>query len=655
MDATGSRGSHRALAWALIVLAFIEALVAVVGPVALGMSFADTVGAYVVTNVAIGGSLAAAGGIIALHRARHPVGWLLLAGGICHLTTAAATAIGAYGNTHEWPEPAMRTLSTFFSFSWPWGICLALPVALQLFPTGRPVSRRWRPAVWFTVVAGVLFVAYTALDPAFPGQPIGDWRSYLGLPFYHRLDPLWTLANFLPLLSLITAIAGLVVRYRRGDEILRRQLLWLVLGSIAAVALNLPRWIVGYAPILLLLTVALVPAAIAIAILRYQLLDIRLVLSRTVVYLLLTLGVIGAYLGGVAAIDSLARGVGAPVFTTLAIALAFNPVRVRLQRVVDRRLYGARHDPYGAVSEVGARLAADDLTGVLDGTRSALRLPFAALRHDGKEVAASGTPPTLLHVVALEFRGRTVGELVVGVRGGERRMATADLAVLDLLATPLASALYATGLAEEVQASRERIVAAREEERRRLHRDLHDGLGPTLTGAGFKADAAHNLVTASPEQARELLIAVRADIGQAIADVRRVVYELRPPALDELGLPGALSRHGSGLPVQVTVAAPVPMPPLPAAVEVAAYRIATEALTNVARHSGALTAHVEVAVDTALHLSIRDDGPNPTAWRPGVGLTSIRDRAAELGGTCAAGPTALGGLVTAVLPLEGVR
>ena len=148
---------------------------------------------------------------------------------------------------------------------------------------------------------------------------------------------------------------------------------------------------------------------------------------------------------------------------------------------------------------------------------------------------------------------------------------------------------------------------------------------------------------------------MRADIGQAIADVRRVVYELRPPALDELGLPGAVSRHGSGLPVQVTVAAPSPMPPLPAAVEVAAYRIATEALTNVARHSGARTAHVEVAVDTALHLSIRDDGPNPTAWHPGVGLTSIRDRAAELGGTCAAGPTALGGLVTAVLPLEGVR
>jgi signal transduction histidine kinase len=253
--------------------------------------------------------------------------------------------------------------------------------------------------------------------------------------------------------------------------------------------------------------------------------------------------------------------------------------------------------------------------------------------------------------VPLVFHGARVGELIVGVRPGDRRLTTADQAVLDLLAAPLATALHASTLAEEVQASRERIVAAREEERRRLHRDLHDGLGPALTGAGFKADAAHNLVATSPEQAGALLAELRRDIREAIDDVRRLVYGLRPPALDELGLAGALRRHGDTLPLAVTIDAPATLPALPAAVEVAVYRIGTEALTNVARHAKAGTAHVELAIDSAVRLSIMDDGTPDGPWIPGVGLTSIRERAAELGGTSTAGPTPTGGRVVAVLPL----
>jgi two-component system NarL family sensor kinase len=385
-----------------------------------------------------------------------------------------------------------------------------------------------------------------------------------------------------------------------------------------------------------------------VAILRYQLFDIRLVLARAVLYLLLTLGVSGAYLGGVAAVDALARWVNAPLVTALAIALAFNPVRVRLQRGVDRLLYGSRGDPVRAVSRVGESLAAADLTGVLDATREALRLPYAALRRDGRDVATSGIPPADQHVVPLP----PDGELVVGVRRGEGRLSVADRDVLALLAAPLSIALRATTLAGEVQAARERLVGAREEERRRLHRDLHDGLGPTLTGAGFKADAAGNLVGTAPDEARALIAGLRADIGTAIADVRRVVYELRPPSLDELGLAGAIERYAEGLPLRVTVAAPR-LPALPAAVEVAAYRIATEALTNVARHAGARTARVELAVDAAVRLSVADDGPGAAPWRPGVGLSSISDRVGELGGSCSAGPgNDGGGLVTAVLPLR---
>jgi signal transduction histidine kinase len=632
-------------------LAGVEGLCAVGGALALHPSLADAVGSYLVTNTAIGVGFAACGGILTNQRPRNPIGWLLLAAGLAPLTTAAITPALFYGATHHLPDWVGRTLISGFVFAWPWGICMFLPLALQVFPTGRPVSPRWRWLLVFTVAAGVLFTLAMSTDPAPFASHGREIRTYLGLPFYHSLGPLWFLANLAPLFGLLGAIAGLVVRYRRGDERLRRQLLWLVLALIVAVGLNLPRWLVDGGPVLLLLAIPLVPAAITIAILRYQLLDIRLVLSRTILYLLLSVGVAGAYTGLLAGFDALRRGTGAPVLATLLIALAFNPARARLQRGVDRLLYGARSDPVRAVSTVGARLAADDLAGVLDGARGALRLPFAALRLAGRELVAAGQPPAALHTVPLIFRGTRVGELTVGVRRGERRLANADLMVLNLLAAPLAAALHASALAEEVQASRERIVAAREEERRRLHRDVHDGLGPALTGAGFKADAAQNLVASSPEQASVLLAELGVDIRQAIADVRRLVYGLRPPALDELGLAGALRRHGEALPLTVTIQAPAALPMLPAAVEVAAYRIAAEALTNVARHTRASRAHVELTVDSALRLSIVDDDATDRPWVPGVGLSSIRERVAELGGHCTAGPTPQGGRVAAVLPL----
>ncbi len=642
---------HRTLAWALCALAGAELLVVVAGVLGQPVSIGDLVDSYILTNTAIGVGFAGCGGILAVHRPANRVGWLLLGAGLAPLTTAAITPVLLFGAEHGWPEWTLRVLASAFYAAWPWGICMFVPLALQLFPTGRPVTPRWRWLSWATVGVGVLFTVAMSTEPellTFAGHGV---RSYIGLPFYHQLAPLWFVANLAPLFALIGAMTALVVRYRRGDERLRRQLLWLVWALIVAVGLNLPRWLVAGGPILLLLAIPLVPAAITVAILRHQLLDIRLVLSRTVLYLLLSVGVIGAYAGLLTLFDALLRGAGAPVLATLLIALAFNPVRVWSQRRVDRLLYGSRSDPVLAVSQVGARLAADDLAGVLDGTRDALRLPFAALRRDGRELVAAGQPPESLHTVPLTFHGTRVGELIVGVRHGDRRLAAADLAVLALLAGPLATALHASALAEEVQASRERIVAAREEERRRLHRDLHDGLGPALTGAGFKADAAHNLVTAAPAQATALLADLRRDIREAIDDVRRLVYGLRPPTLDELGLAGALRRHGATLPLAVTIDAPDTLPTLPAAVEVAVYRIGTEALTNVARHANAGTARVELTVDSAVRLSVVDDGAPDGPWVPGVGLTSIRERATELGGTCTAGPTRTGGRVVAVLPL----
>jgi two-component system NarL family sensor kinase len=231
--------------------------------------------------------------------------------------------------------------------------------------------------------------------------------------------------------------------------------------------------------------------------------------------------------------------------------------------------------------------------------------------------------------------------------------------VLSLVAAPLAVAIHATGLAAQLQASRGRIVAAREEERRRLRRDLHDDLGASLTGVAFAADAAANLVDRDGARARELLTSMRADIRGAIADVRRLVDDLRPPALDELGLVGALRRRAEqlswradGAAVQVRLDVPEVVPDLPAAIEVAAYRIANEALTNVIRHSRASVAVLRLTCGDTLDIEVVDDGaPRNGAWRPGVGLHAMRERAAELGGRFEAGPSLTGGRVYISLPL----
>jgi len=192
-----------------------------------------------------------------------------------------------------------------------------------------------------------------------------------------------------------------------------------------------------------------------------------------------------------------------------------------------------------------------------------------------------------------------------------------------------------------------------------LRRDLHDGLGPTLTGMALAADATANLVETDVAQARTLLDGLSRDSRQAIGDVRRLVDDLRPAALDELGLVGALRqraeqtvRRADGEVVQVTVEATEPLPALPAAIEVAAFRIATEALNNVVRHSQASRAVVQLRLGKALEIEVVNDGPTLNGtWRPGVGLQAMRERAAELGGICEAGPTPEGARVYVSLPL----
>jgi two-component system, NarL family, sensor kinase len=323
-------------------------------------------------------------------------------------------------------------------------------------------------------------------------------------------------------------------------------------------------------------------------------------------------------------------------------------------------VYGDRNNPARVVSRVGEQLATPDagLVGVVAAIREALRLPYVAVEHQGTIVAADGEPPPKLQSWPLTYDGRPVGELQVGLRRGERQIGDADAQALGMLAAPVAAALHATLLTAELQASRLRILSTQEEERHRLRRELHDGLGPTLTGIAFGADAAANLVATDPAQANELLTTLRRDTRAALADVRRIVDDLRPRALDELGLVGALQQRAEqlawradGESVDVKLDVPAEMPPLPPAVEVATYRVATEALTNVVRHSKASKAFVQVSVGDRLEVSVTDDGPPNGRWSPGVGLTAMRERVTELGGAFEAGPSPTGGQVVASFPL----
>lgn len=636
------------LPWALAATAVALAVAAVGGALLVGLDRASALSSFLVTNVAIGLSVTPCGLLLARARPANPVGWLFLGLGVAPLVTAAAVPVAQYGRDAGWSTGAMRAVVTVFTLGWPWGVVLCLPLALQVFPTGRPASARWRPLVPLTVGSAAAFVLGTGPTPELGAA------TYL-LPPGHQL--LGAVAGPLTSVVLLASVASLVARYVQGDETTRRQLLWLLLAVLLVVGLNLP-WSftepTGRA-VLLILAFPLVPIAATIAVLRHGLFDVRLAVSRTVSYGLLTATVIAGYAGLVTLLDRVVRLAGAPVLATLAIALAFNPVRLRLQRVVDRAFYGARGDPVRAASAVGERLAGDDLAGVLDGLRGALQLPFAAVRSGDGELAASGAPPPVLRSVPLTYRGDAVGELIVGLRRGERALSPADRSVLAVVAAPLATALHATALSDELRASRERLVSAREEERRRLHRELHDSLGPVLTGAALKADAAANLAPADPAQAARLTAEVGDQVRAAIADVRRLVYGLRPPALDELGLVGSVRRQAALLgDLELRVDAP-PLPELPAAVEVAAFRIAAEALTNVVRHSGARQAVVALSLTApnALRITISDPGDVTGSWSPGVGLRSIQERVAELGGVCEAGPTAVGGRVTALLPLAG--
>jgi signal transduction histidine kinase len=610
--------------------------------------------------------------VLTLRRPANPIGWLYAASGLVWaLVIPFVPWVDQLVRDHRPLPLAVQLAVVAREVVWAPGRVLGITLPLLLLPNGRLRSRRWR----VVAVAAVAAVAMSVVGGSLLPGPTNNGPIPIDNPFglagvAGTVATVVTLAGLVVyVVSLVATLVCLVLRFRASRGVEHQQLRWVAAGAAVAVIVLVPLPIPVRPPaVLVYLAVLCVPASVAVAVLRYRLWDLDRLLSRALVYGLLTAGGIGLYVGVVRLADALLRqqvGLGGSLLATAVVAVAFAPARDRLQRLADRWLYGERHDPVRAVARLGERLrgtpgappGSDGLAELLRGVCEALRLPFASLHAGQLQVACVGRPGVPSESVALQHGGQPVGALVVGVRSGEQTLGAADRRVLGLLAAPVAVALHAVLLSQELQRSRERLVAAREEERRRLRRDLHDGLGPTLTAVTLKADAARSALTIQPDRTEALLAQLRADAKQAIGDLRRVIYDLRPAALDELGLLGALREQVDRFDrdrVATTLQAPAVLPLLPAAVEVATLRIITEALTNIARHAHARHATITLAVDGQLCIEVCDDGATGAeqAWRPGVGLQSMAERAAEVGGTLQAGPTPTGGRVQASLPLE---
>jgi signal transduction histidine kinase len=527
-----------------------------------------------------------------------------------------------------------------------------------LFPDGRFVPR------WTVLPAFVLMVLFGCLI-FFPSLPFSKWLI--------SSSTAW-LAGFL----VIGLFSQLSRYWRVSSSTQRQQTKWVVFGLTVSVVgyegtllvlpvLGLPHVIFALIAVTCIcVSLLLVPLSIGIAILRNRLWDINLIINRTLVYGALTACVIGIYVLVVGALSTLFQASSNLLISLLAtgvVAVLFQPLRSRLQYAVNRLTYGERDDPYRVISRLGQRVegtlaSAAVLPTIVETVAQALKLPYAAITVKQEETftnaayySASGKPEddsSELLRLPLVYQTEQVGELVLAPRAVGETFTAADQRLLQDLAHQIGVAVHAVQLTADLQRltvdlqhSRERLVIAREEERCRLRRDLHDGIGPTLASLSQRLDTARRLVPRDPDAAVALLDALKGQVKATIADIRRVVYALRPPVLDEFGLVSALREHltyaqgTNGL--RISIEAPEDMPPLPAAVEVAAYRIVLEAMTNVERHAHAHTCLVRLELPEAgaLCLDITDDGSGlPEHTRGGVGMTSMRERAAELGGEC---------------------
>jgi len=562
------------------------------------------------------------------HVRRSSVGWLLLVMG-----AFGAVAVAVAG----WPDDHPAT----WVEAWVWWPTYALlPTVGLVFPNGKPLSNRWWVAIGvsvFSAVAGTIGIAWASW-----GDPDGFWQMRGG----GGAKTITLVAVLAAGAAVIAAVVSLVLRWRRAEGDERRLLVWAVAFLGLAVVATVVETTDGH--IAWLVGVLAFPAAAVIAIVRYGLYDISLLIHRSLLYGSLTVVLLLVYLGVMVGASELFTK-DAEVIGVVAAGLVFAPIRSWVQRRLDRWLFGQRADPYVALSTLSEKLerSQDVLPTVAATVAESLKLPYVAIR-GGSVLAEHGRSrgwPQLRF--PMTYRGTQVGDLVVEPRAPDERLSDRELSLLVDLARSTAPAAQSIKLTADLQLARERLVRAREEERLRLRRDLHDGVGPALVGIRLQLKALRRSVG-------EVLDPVLADVDSTAGEVRRLVDGLRPPILDQglaLAVRDEAARFNGELTVRVEAEE---IDGLSAAVEVAAYRIVAEALTNTARHSGASTCVISVRTDGDLVVEVVDDGNGVAADAcPGVGLGSMRERCAELGGSCTVGPAEPHGTrVVARIPLE---
>lgn len=578
--------------------------------------------------------------------------------------TSAPFGVGVIdlaGSRGIWPQAAGEGLAALGM------VALVVSVARLVRTDGRAL--RW-------VLPGVALVATLAAYGGWLGVALPAARSSP-----ERLMVLGTVAApalAAAVLLMVLAAALAHARAERREDLLATRLVllglgagvgaWVLLGEVPAV--------VGVEPplrgdVLAVLAGGVALGCLAVAVAHYRLAEIEPRVRRGLVQALVLVVVGAAFVALVRAVDLAADISAGSMLVGGLVALLLVPVALAVQRTVRRVVYGDREFPHRVVSEL-RRLDAgtapeDALRDVLELLARRLHLSFAAVEvfatPSSEPVAASigtssGTPAT----VDLSVGGAALGRLRVEVDVGHDPFGPGDRRLLEDVGSQVGALVQAVIANRELQVSRQRLVAAREEERRRLRRDLHDGLGPSLATLAMRLESAPDLIRSDPDQAAALVARLSDQARDDIGEVRRLVEGLRPPALDQFGLVSAL-RHraadhteGSGrVPVPWTVESDDDLEPLPAAVEVAAYRIVVEAVTNVQRHSGAERCTVRLTRDAShLAIEVADTGAGLAAdRRPGVGLSSMRERAEELGGSCEVVAREEGGTAVRVrLPLD---
>lgn len=466
----------------------------------------------------------------------------------------------------------------------------------------------------------------------------------------------------LGVVAFFALVAQMWWRLERSEDLEQRALAWVALTMSVSVLVSLTIQFIaptGFPVVLAVVILASVPLAMVIGILRPDTVDVRGLAVAASVAGALLIGYVAYYVGVLAVLQLL--GVASPQPLALAVigllgGVALHPVAAVLRGVMDQILFGERPDPLDTATKVVSAIGHDP-DEALTTVRTGLALPYVALWRADQLLAQSGQPVAHVRRIVAHAEAQTQTTLEVGIRAGDLRLSPGDAHVLQLVTPLLVQLVRATELSAALQQSRAQALADIADERRRLRNELHDDLGPTLTGIALTTDAARNLLPAGAPATRDLLDAVRLDAANAIEQVRHIVYGMRPPALDELGLVDALRQQARGLRSPAGEALPVEfvqtgdLTALPAAVEVAAYRIVMEAVTNVARHSesGSATVVLENSGGTLL-IEVMDTGNATVPWQDGVGLASMRERVAELGGSLQAGPGEGGGRVRAVLP-----